>query len=98
MTFCGLLHKQCSAAAVMVQWYTILARSLPCSFLIHAWGAQASAKGSLWCILWAFGVALSAVDGRLRGKVSHTSRNILLDLHKDVCTCLYVLLTLISSV
>ena len=96
MTVYGLLLKQCSAAAITVQWYTILARSLHCSFLIYAWGAQASAKGCLWCNLWAFEVALAAVYGRLRGKVLHTLGSIFLDLHKDICTCLYVFLTLFS--
>lgn len=75
---------------------TILARSLHCIFKIHAWGAQANAKGSLWCILRAFEVVLTAVHGRLRGMVLQILHNIVHDPHQDPCTDLHIFLILIG--
>lgn len=70
----GLEHKPGSAAGSQYD------------HLLKVWGAQAIAKGSLWCILWAFQVVLTAVHRRLRGKVLQILHNVFHDPHQDACT------------
>lgn len=56
--------------------------------LLEVWGAQAIAKGSLWCILWAFQVFFTAVHRRLRWKVLQILHNIFHDPHQDASACI----------